>query len=43
MRQTTRFPLLEVAGSPYDMGKAHGTAFKPLIERSLAIRVRVSI
>jgi len=37
MRQTTRFPLLEVAGSPYDMGKAHGMAFKLLIERSLAI------
>ena len=37
MRQAVRFPLLEVAGLPYDMGMVHGTAFKPLIERSLAV------
>ena len=34
---TTQFPLLEVAGIPYEMGYTHGAELRGLIDRSMAI------
>ena len=32
-----RFPLLELAGTPYEIGYRHGSAFRELVGRSMAI------
>lgn len=38
IEQTARqFPLLEVGGTPYEMGLQHGTTLKPVIERSIEV------